>query len=233
MGSSLTRSFAKSSAADARSPRRRLVPLSFYARPTREVARELLGKVLVSRAGGMTVSGRIVETEAYRGSGEDAAAHSYRGETPRSSVMFESPGRAYVYFIYGMYEMLNFVTEPEGLPGAVLIRALEPLAGVETMRRRRPVARSLSRLCNGPGKLCRALAIPLAWNRKRLDTTELRVVDDGFVLKDVDVCESPRVGIRQGTEHYWRFFAKESPFISRAPENRLARPFDLRELDGA
>src|SRR5271167_476767 len=127
---------------------------SFYHRPTIEVARDLLGKVLVH---GPT-AGIIVETEAYLG-GDDLAAHSARGITPRTRVIFGPPGHAYVYFIYGMYECLNLVAEPEGQPGCVLVRAIEPLAGIATMRRRRPAAKRLEDLASGPGKLTLALDI--------------------------------------------------------------------------
>src|SRR5437773_7918701 len=107
----------------------RILPRSFYARPTVEVARALLGKVLVHGA----TAGMIVETEAYLGGGDDLAAHSARGVTPRTRVIFGAPGHAYVYLIYGMYECLNLVAEPEGKPGCVLIRALTPVAGIEHM----------------------------------------------------------------------------------------------------
>src|SRR6476646_10253902 len=120
----------------------------FYDRPTVDVARDLLGKVLVH---GPT-AGLIVETEAYLG-GEDLAAHSARGMTERTRVIFGPPGHAYVYFIYGMYECLNLVCEPKGTPGCVLIRAVEPVAGIELMRARRPAARKLEDLASGPGKL--------------------------------------------------------------------------------
>src|SRR5215813_551886 len=111
-----------------------ILPRAFYARPAKEVSRDLLGKILVHRG----VAGVIVETEAYLGGGEDLAAHSSRGITPRTKVIFGPPGHAYVYFIYGMYECLNLVCEPEGVPGCVLIRALEPVEGIEQMRVRRP-----------------------------------------------------------------------------------------------
>src|SRR5947209_5879283 len=127
---------------------------SFYERPTVEVARGLLGKVLVH---GPT-AGVIVETEAYLG-GEDLAAHSARGITERTRVIFGPPGHAYVYFIYGMYECLNLVCEPAGVPGCVLIRALEPVAGMDLMRTRRPAARKPEQIANGPGKLTLAMAI--------------------------------------------------------------------------
>src|SRR6516225_1854096 len=120
----------------------------FYARPTVEVARDLLGKVLVNGA----TAGIIVETEAYLG-GEDLASHSARGITDRTRVIFGPPGHAYVYLVYGMYECLNIVAEPEGKAGCVLIRALEPVAGIEIMQRRRPAAHKLEDLASGPGKL--------------------------------------------------------------------------------
>src|SRR5579862_9618909 len=125
-----------------------ILPRGFYARDTIEVARGLLGKVLVH--GG--TAGKIVETEAYLG-GDDLAAHTARGITDRTRVIFGPPGHAYVYFIYGMYECLNLVAEPVGHPGCVLIRALEPVAGIETMQRRRPAAHKPEQLANGPGKL--------------------------------------------------------------------------------
>src|SRR5258708_2195410 len=125
----------------------RILPRSFYERPTVEVARDLLGKVLVHGA----AAGRIVETEAYLG-GDDLASHSARGITPRTKVIFGPPGHAYVYFIYGMYECLNIVAEPDGKAGCVLIRALQPVAGIELMQKRRPAARKIGDLASGPGK---------------------------------------------------------------------------------
>jgi DNA-3-methyladenine glycosylase len=208
---------AKNSAAEK-------LPLSFFGRSTHQVARELLGKILVSRSRGIRSTGRIVETEAYVGE-IDPAAHCYRGKTPRSSIMYGPPGRAYVYFIYGMYEMLNFVTEAEGIPGAVLVRALEPLEGISAMKRRRGVAKADRELCNGPGKLCQAMGIPLAWNHKPLDSPDFHLVDDGFEWEDSGVMKSPRVGITGGTEHFWRYFPAENRFVSRVPENKKARWF--------
>src|SRR5256885_837027 len=134
-----------------------ILPRAFYNRPTIEVARDLLGKILVH---GET-EGRIVETEAYLG-GDDLAAHSARGITNRTRVIFGPPGHAYVYFIYGMYECLNLVCEADGQPGCVLIRALEPVAGIELMRQRRPRARKPEQLASGPGKLTLALRITRA-----------------------------------------------------------------------
>src|SRR5438046_9470365 len=131
----------------------------FYERPVEQVARELLGKVLLH---GPT-AGIIVETEAYLGEG-DLAAHAARGVTPRTKVIFGPPGHAYVYFIYGMYECLNLVAEPEGRPGCVLIRALDPICGIDGMFRRRPAARKVEDLASGPGKLTLAMNITRAHN---------------------------------------------------------------------
>src|SRR5438445_7838426 len=131
----------------------------FYARSTVEVTRSLLGKVLVH---GPT-AGIIVEAEAYLG-GDDLASHSARGITGRTRVIFGPPGHAYVYFIYGMYECLNIVAEPEGKPGCVLIRAAEPLNGIDLMKKRRPRARSVAKLASGPGRLTLAFAITRAQN---------------------------------------------------------------------
>lgn len=222
MASSSTSSSARSSG-DNRAEAR-LLPSSFYGRDTLEVARDLLGKILVVRAGpgGRPLSARIVETEAY--SGKDPASHSCRGPTPRCAVMFGPPGVSYVYFIYGMYEMLNFVTEAKGRAGAVLIRAAEPVWGSEEgMRRRRGgKVRHDRELAAGPGKLCRALGIRMSHNGLGLQGPELQVFDDG--CRPAEVSVSPRVGIREGTDKFWRFFIAGNPSVSRAPQNREARP---------
>ncbi|MCM2276525.1 MAG: DNA-3-methyladenine glycosylase [Oligoflexia bacterium] len=216
MGSSSISSSRKSSG------RGKLLPEEFYGRDTLAVARELLGKILLVRSGDSVLVARIVETEGYRGG--DPASHSARGETPRSSVMFGPPGRAYVYFIYGMYEMLNFVTELRGTPGAVLIRAVEPLAGEELMWKRRKTARTRHHLTSGPGKLCRALGIRLSHNGLPLSGPELEVRDDGFAVQSAGIACSPRVGISSGKDAYWRYFIAGNAFVSRARENALARP---------
>src|SRR5271154_7024042 len=142
----------------------------FYARTAVDVARDCLGKVLVH---GKT-AGRIVEVEAYLGVG-DRAAHTWRGVTDRTRVIFGEPGHAYVYFIYGMYECLNFVAEPVGQAGAVLIRALEPIAGLPTMRRRRPKAKGVEDLASGPGKLTLAMGITRKLNGADLTKSALQV----------------------------------------------------------
>ncbi len=204
----------------------RALPKAFYKRHTALVAKELLGKILWLKDRSGITAGRIVETEAYRG--DDPASHSSKqhqsGGTPRASIMFGEPGVAYVYFIYGMYEMLNFVTEPKGEAGAVLVRALEPVEGEALMARRRKhglTQRSRIELARGPGKLCRALGVRMKHNGAQLRGPEIFVTDDGFVPASISV--SPRVGIRAGTETLHRFFITDNPFVSRSPQNREAR----------
>jgi DNA-3-methyladenine glycosylase len=180
----------------------------FYERPTVEVARGLLGMILVH---GPT-AGAIVETEAYLGA-DDLAAHSARGLTARTRVIFGPPGHAYVYLIYGMYECLNLVTEPDGKPGCVLIRALQPVAGIDLMRQRRPAARRLEDLASGPGKLTLAMAIARAQNGADVTRGGLvvrRPVDE----HPPEIDATPRVGIRQCVDWPLRFVARGSRFLS-------------------
>jgi DNA-3-methyladenine glycosylase len=181
----------------------------FYLRPAVQVARELLGKILAFEG----ASGRIVETEAYLGE-DDGAAHSGRGITPRTRVIFGPPGHAYVYFIYGMYDCLNIVCEPEGIAGCVLIRALEPLTGLDQMRARRPVARRDEDLANGPGKLTRALGIRIAHNGVDLTRGPITIhaPERG---KRVEIATSPRIGITKSADLPLRFFIRGNPFVSR------------------
>ncbi len=175
----------------------------FFARPTLQVAPELLGATLFVETPEGLCSGRIIEVEAYLGA-EDAASHAAGGPTPRSAVMFGPPGRTYVYFIYGMHHCLNFVTECEGKAGAVLIRALEPLAGMELMMVRRGAA-SEKNLCNGPGKLCQALAIDRTWNNFSLQSDSPKKIRLGAAEKAVSFDQSPRVGIREAKDLLYRF----------------------------
>ena len=174
-------------------------PRSFYARPTVEVARDLLGHILVH---GET-SGRIVEVEAYLGVG-DLAAHSSRGITNRTRVIFGPPGHAYIYLIYGRYQCLNVVTEPDGTPGCVLIRALEPLTGLELMYQRR----GRTDLAGGPGKLTQALAITPALNTTDFTRGPLRIVaDDNYSSPSANraILVTPRIGIRHCADWPLRF----------------------------
>ena len=188
-----------------------ILPRSFYARRTIEVARGLLGKILLHGA----TSGKIVETEAYLG-GDDLASHSARGITDRTRVIFGPPGHAYVYFIYGMYECLNLVAEPDGQPGCVLIRALEPVAGIETMRRRRPAAHTLHDLTSGPGRLTLALGITRAQNGVDVTRGNLTVRTAPH-QEPFEIEVTPRIGISQCTDRPLRYAVKGNPFVSRRP----------------
>ena len=181
---------------------------SFYNRETIEVARDLLGKVVVH---GPT-AGMIVETEAYLG-GDDLASHSARGLTDRTRVIFGPPGHAYVYFIYGMYECLNVVVDAEGTPGCVLVRALEPVDGIDIMRKRRPAARKLEDLASGPGKLTLALAITRAQYGADLTRGNL-VLRQPAERRAFDIAVTPRIGISQCAELPLRFIIRGNRFVS-------------------
>jgi DNA-3-methyladenine glycosylase len=189
---------------------------AFYDRPAIEVARGLLGKVLVH---GLT-AGIIVETEAYLGN-DDLAAHSARGVTPRTRVIFGPPGHAYVYFIYGMYECLNLVCEPEGQPGCVLIRALEPVAGIELMRHRRPAARKPEDIASGPGKLTLAMGITRAHNGADVTRGSL-VVREPAEARAVEISVTPRIGITRCADLPLRFVIRGNRFASANPKPDLS-----------
>ena len=186
-----------------------ICPVEFYRRPTLEVARDLIGKVLVCTSPQGSAAGAIVEVEAYIGE-DDPACHAAAGPTVRNRPLYGPPGRAYVYLNYGLHDMMNAVTEDEGHPAAVLIRALEPLDGLAVMRRRRSQAPWRKgkppvpdhELCRGPGNLCRAMGITLADNQRSLTRGRLTIHDRGIDLGEV-VWDS-RIGIRVGTEHPWR-----------------------------
>ena len=188
----------------------------FYARDTLVVARQLLGQRLVRLLEGERLSGRIVEVEAYVGE-TDRACHAACGRTARNAVMYGPPGHAYVYFIYGMHHCLNVVTADEGFPAAVLIRALEPVEGLATMRRLRQ-GRPDRELTSGPAKLCQALAIDRTFNGLDLCADGPLFIEAGPPVDDADVETGPRVGVR-GDEAAltapWRFFVRGNPFVSR------------------
>lgn len=196
-----------------------LLSRGFYSRPPDAVARNLLGKILVRRLRGQRLSGRIVEVEAYFGK-DDPAAHSARGKTARNAVLFGPPGHAYVYFIYGMYSCMNVSCEPDGVAGCTLLRALEPLEGVETMARLRGLSESAKprMLTSGPGRLCQALGIVRA-SSNGLDLTdpgsELQILDDGFRPESIKA--TPRIGIRQAVENPHRFIIDGNRFVSKTP----------------
>lgn len=180
----------------------KLIPQSFFARNTITIAKDLLGKII--SVNGMHA--RIVETEAY---GRDPASHAFK-KTERSKLMFDTYGHVYVYLIYGMYECLNFTTEKKEA-GAVLIRAVEPLKGIETMKKNRQTEK-MDNLCSGPGKLCQALNITRKSNGLKLGK-EVKVYDDGFKVKDIGT--SSRIGIKDALDLQWRFFVEGNEFVSR------------------
>ncbi len=197
------------------SRRAKPLPREFYARETEIVARELLGTILECRTRDGTTAGRIVETEAYLGE-HDLACHAAAGRTERTAPLYGPPGIAYVYFIYGRYWCFNAVTRAEHQPSAVLVRAVEPIAGVEIMWRRRPKARREADLTNGPGKLCLALGITGEHNRHSLDRLPL-VIRAGDAIADRDVTVSPRIGITECADWPLRWFVTDNPFVSRTP----------------
>jgi len=174
------------------------LPRSFYARNTITVAKQLLGKYIVRKIGARKLIGRIVETEAYLDN--DPASHAYRGITPRCAPMFEYPGRAYIYFIYGTHYCLNFVTEKRGKAGAVLIRAIEPVIGIRSST-------------NGPGKLTKALKVDKKLNRADLTKGEL-IIASGKPSRFA-VVKTKRIGLSKASSKPYRFYIKGNPFISK------------------
>lgn len=199
-----------------------LLPRTFYLRDPREVARDVLGKLLVRREGKSQLAGRIVEVEAYLGT-DDPAAHSAAGRTARNEVLFGPPGHAYVYFIYGVHYCLNVSCMPEGDAGCVLIRALEPIGGTEQMARNRklklsahPTQRELRLLTSGPGRLAQALAITRSRDNDKDVTvrkSDLQILDDNY--HSGRIATSKRIGITKAAEAHLRFAIPDNPFVSR------------------
>lgn len=188
-----------------------LVTRSFYARDTVEVAKDLLGKTLVRDIGGMTVSGIIVETEAYRHK-DDPASHSYGGVTERNKAMFGQVGRAYVYFTYGMHFCVNAVARsPDYSAGAVLVRSIAPQQGVDFMAKQRKT-RDISNLTNGPAKLTQALRITKKEYGVDLTKKSSLYVLDGIKVKSSDIVSGSRVGIKKATSKLWNFKLSKNIF---------------------
>lgn len=198
------------------------LPQAFYARPTLDVARDLIGKVLVHRAPDGITAGLIVEVEAYIGE-DDPACHAAPGPTTRNAPLYGAPGLAYVYLNYGLHHLINAVTEPVGTPAAVLIRALAPLNGLPLMHRRRrrlpwragkaPVADA--HVCRGPGNLTAAMGIDAAFNTRPLFEGPLTIEDRGLTTDPV--AWGPRVGISRGGERAWRCYVDGHASVSRLP----------------
>ena len=205
----------------------KVLPRQFYLRDSVTIAQELIGKLLVRDSGSESLVCRIVETEAYNQ--EDPASHSFHGLTARTAPMFEAGGIAYVYFIYGMYDCFNVVTDRAGYGSAVLIRAAEPISGIEAMWRCRfpekpfpePItAQQLCAITGGPGKLARAMGIERARdNGKDLSESDLTIRDDAFESGS-RIEHDVRIGISVGTEVEWRFYLSNSPCVSRFKDSR-------------
>jgi DNA-3-methyladenine glycosylase len=189
------------------------LPHTFYARSTLEVARALIGKLLWRQTAEGRAGGIIVETEAYV-SAEDAAAHGHGGVTARSATMYGPPGHAYVYFTYGMHFCLNCVTETEGVGAAVLLRALQPVAGIELMRSRRRPAVSDRDLLRGPARLCQGLALTRTDDGLDLTGNALWLADNPDWRDDALIASSPRIGISRAIDLPWRFYLPGSPWVS-------------------
>jgi DNA-3-methyladenine glycosylase len=199
-----------------------LLPRSFFSRDPREVARELLGKLIIRKQGRRVLAGRIVEVEAYLGA-DDAAAHAAAGRTERNKVLFGPPGHAYVYFIYGIHYCLNISCMPHGEAGCVLIRALEPVAGMNDMARARGIKElhgssisNLRNLLSGPGRLCQALGITRPRDNGKdmvSPKSDLQVLQDGFTPAAIAV--TPRIGITKSADMPLRYVIKGNGFVSR------------------
>lgn len=193
------------------------LPLSFYLRnDVVAVAKDLLGKVLVTAWNSDITSGRIVETEAYAGE-LDRASHASKGRTNRTEVMFGAGGRAYVYLCYGIHQMFNIVTSGEGEAHAVLIRAVEPIEGKAIMLQRTGKKKWDNSVTSGPGRVGKAFGFHTSQCGLPLASDELYIADDGFKLKQEDVISSPRIGVDYAGEHaewHYRFYLKDNPYVS-------------------
>ena len=193
------------------------LPLSFY---TREdvvlIAKELLGKILVTDFNHQLTSGRIVETEAYAGE-LDKASHASKGKTERTAVMFGNGGRAYVYLCYGIHQMFNIVTAVEGVPHAILIRAIEPVKGKEIMMERTGKKKWADNITSGPGRVGKAFGFHTSQCGLLLTGKDLFIADDGFPVKEKDIVSSPRIGVDYAGEHaewHYRFYIRGNKYVS-------------------
>ncbi len=189
------------------------LPRLFYEKSVVDVAKNLLGKILVREYDNKILAGMIVEVEAYNGQ-NDPASHAYRGKTKRNKVMWKNPGTIYVYTIYGIHYCLNLVAEPKGIPAAILIRALQPILGIQEMMKNREIY-FLKNLTNGPAKLTKALKIDIKLNGRDATVKGPLYVIDNPVKKHIDIISSSRIGIKQGKDKPWRFYIKDNEFISK------------------
>ncbi|WP_461373048.1 DNA-3-methyladenine glycosylase [Candidatus Aquicultor sp.] len=189
------------------------LPVRFYERAADTVAVDLLGRLLVRETPQGPMAAKIVEVEAYFGEG-DPASHACRGMTPRNAIMFGRAGRAYVYLNYGVHYLLNVVTGEEGRAGAVLLRAVEPLSGIELMMHNRPVKKMID-LTNGPGKLTKALKVDINDNGTDMVNQRGGLFITGGMTQDISIHKSPRIGISAGTDMLLRFSIQGNPYVSR------------------
>lgn len=200
------------------------LPRDFYSRPSLHVARALLGQRLVRRLEGQRLAGRIVEVEAYIGM-DDPASHAHAGKTARNATMFGPPGYAYVYLIYGIHCCLNLVTEAEGFPAAILIRAVEPVEGIAIQQQLRAPHNALRDLARGPGRLCQAFAIDRRLDGADLCTPQTALwVEPDAAFADAEVLCGPRIGVtgdEAARNAPWRFFIRHSPWVSGARKLHL------------
>jgi DNA-3-methyladenine glycosylase len=195
----------------------RKLPLSFYIKnDVVNIAKDLLGKVLVTNWNDEYTSGRIVETEAYSGE-TDKASHASKGRTARTEVMFNEGGRAYVYLCYGIHQMFNIVTNKEGIPDAVLVRAIEPIDGIDIMLKRTGKKKFDESLTRGPGNVGKAFGFHTSQCGLLLNSDELYIADDGFKIAKDMIGTSPRIGVDYAGKHaewHYRFFVKGNKFVS-------------------
>ena len=195
-----------------------ILPKTFYLQNTFICLKDSLGKILVHEEGKNTTAGRIVEVEAYIG-GEDKGSHTYLNKkTPRTTIQFEEGGYAYIYTVH-THHLFTFVTQPKDIPSVVLIRAVEPIYGIEIMKERRGME-DIKSLTNGPGKLCKAMNITKELYGQDLTSPDFKlyIVDDGFQVNDKDIVKTARVGIDYAEEYKdvpWRYYIKDNPFVSR------------------
>lgn len=194
------------------------LPRPFYLQPTLKIATQLIGKFFLRRLDNEILIGKIVEVEAYLGE-RDPASHAYRGRTQRNDVMFWNGGHLYVYFTYGMHFCCNVVTEREGMGRAILLRAVEPIDGLETMAKNRGIALKSEKdkwnLCSGPAKLCEAFAIGRRENGTDLCGSEIWIAEETERRERRRIVRTTRVGVTNGAEHKWRFCVSDSLFLSR------------------
>jgi DNA-3-methyladenine glycosylase len=200
----------------------RKLAIEFYRRTNVvQIAKELLGKILVTRWGGIETSGRIVETEAYKGI-IDKASHAYGGRrTKRNEIMYADGGMVYIYLCYGIHHLVNVVTHTKDVPHAILIRALEPLKGIEVMLKRAGKKKQDYSITKGPGNVSKALGLHTSQSGCSLISKEVFIADDGFAFSKKEIAISPRIGVDYAEEDAllpYRFYVKGNPFISGKPK---------------